>query len=99
MENSVQSWRILHSKPICKKHLAENKIYLITRSALASTTGGIVRPICFAVFKLITSSNFVGCSTRKIGGLSAFENFMNVSGYAAIAVHKIGFVVHESTGI
>jgi len=32
----------------------------ITLSALASTLGGIVRPICLAVFKLITSSNFVG---------------------------------------
>jgi hypothetical protein len=29
----------------------------ITLSALARTLGGIVRPICFAVFKLITSSN------------------------------------------
>ena len=37
--------------------------YLITRSARASTFGGIVRPIRFAVFKLITNSNFVGRST------------------------------------
>jgi len=27
--------------------------YLITLSALASTFGGMVRPICLAVFKLI----------------------------------------------
>jgi hypothetical protein len=27
-----------------------------------------VRPICFAVFKLFTNSNFVGCSTGKVAG-------------------------------
>ena len=43
--------------------LAASGRYLITLSALASTFCGIVRPICFAVFKLITKSNFVGCST------------------------------------
>jgi predicted RNase H-like HicB family nuclease len=39
----------------------------ITLSALASTFGGIVKPICFAVFRLITISNFVGCSVRTAG--------------------------------
>src|SRR5215472_12031991 len=43
--------------------------YLITLSAHASTVGGIVRPICLAVFRLITSSNFVGCSTGRSAGL------------------------------
>jgi hypothetical protein len=38
---------------------------LITLSALASTFGEIVRPICLALFKLITRSNFVGCATRR----------------------------------
>jgi hypothetical protein len=36
--------------------------YRITLSALASTLGGMVRPICFDVFELMTNSNFVGCS-------------------------------------
>ena len=49
--------------------LAASRGYLITLSALASTFGGIVRPICLAVFRLITSSNFVGCST---GSSTAF---------------------------
>src|SRR5512134_1709645 len=35
----------------------------ITLSALASTLGGIVRPICLAVLRLITRSSFVGRST------------------------------------
>ena len=36
--------------------------YWITSSARASTDGGIVRPRALAVFRLMTSSNFVGCS-------------------------------------
>ena len=47
--------------------------YLITRSALANTFGGIVTPICFAVFRLITSSNFIGCSTGRSAGLVPFK--------------------------
>jgi hypothetical protein len=43
---------------------------LITRSALASTFGGIVRPICLAALRLITSSNLVGCSTGRSAGLA-----------------------------
>src|SRR5262245_56527348 len=44
--------------------------YLITLSARTSTFGGIVRPICLAVLRLITNSNFVGCSTGKSEGLA-----------------------------
>ena len=38
---------------------------LITLSARASTLGGMVRPICLAVFRLITNSNFVGCDLPR----------------------------------
>src|SRR5207244_347330 len=48
---------IQHSK------LTIQNCHFITLSALASTLGGIVTPICLAVFRLMTSSNFVGCST------------------------------------
>ena len=44
--------------------------HLITRSALTSTFGGIVRPICLAVFRLITNPNFFGRSTGKSAGLA-----------------------------
>jgi hypothetical protein len=50
--------------------LLTHHAYLITRSALASTLGGIVRPICLAVFKLITNSNLVGCSTGNSAGFA-----------------------------
>jgi hypothetical protein len=42
----------------------------ITLSALANTFGGIVNPICFAAFRLITSSNFVGCSMGRSAGFA-----------------------------
>jgi hypothetical protein len=36
--------------------------YSITTSARPSSVGGIVRPIAFAVLRLIANSNVVGCS-------------------------------------
>ena len=50
MEKSVQSW---HRCLVFCHHL-------INLFARASTSGGIVRPICFAALRLIMSSNFVG---------------------------------------
>ncbi|MGH7772619.1 MAG: hypothetical protein ACREQA_10335, partial [Candidatus Binatia bacterium] len=44
--------------------------YLMTLSALTKTFGGIVRPICFAACRLITSLNVVGCCTGKLPGLA-----------------------------
>ena len=47
--------------------------HLISILARASNSGGIVSPICLAVFRLITSSNFVGCSTGRSAGLAPFR--------------------------
>ena len=55
---------------------------LITLSARASTSGGIVRPICFAALRLMTNSNFVGCSTGKSAGLAPFKILSTYSGGA-----------------
>lgn len=46
---------------------------LITASARASSGCGIVSPSAFAVFRLIMSSNFVGCSTASSAGLAPFR--------------------------
>jgi hypothetical protein len=62
-ENSIQS---------CERHMVFFH-HLITLSALASTLGGIVRPICFAVLRLMINSNFVGCSTGRSAGLAPFR--------------------------
>ena len=45
-------------------------------SARSSTDGGIVRPSAFAVLRLITNSNLVGCSTGRVGGRSALEDLI-----------------------
>src|SRR5215813_443196 len=42
----------------------------VTWSARPSTDCGIVRPSAFAVFMLMTRSNFVGCSTGKSPGFA-----------------------------
>jgi hypothetical protein len=44
----------------------------ITLSARASTFGRIVTSICFAAFRLMTKSNFFGCSTGRSAGLAPF---------------------------
>src|SRR5262245_22817439 len=47
--------------------------HLITFSARIITTGGIVSPSALAVFRLISSSNLVGCSTGRSAGLEPFR--------------------------
>src|SRR5262249_35512073 len=44
--------------------------YSITSSASASIVGGISRPSAFAVLRLMTRSNLVGCSTGRSAGLA-----------------------------
>jgi hypothetical protein len=50
--------------------LPDGSFHLITLSARASTFCGIITPICFAVLRLMTSSNFLGCSTGRSAGLA-----------------------------
>jgi hypothetical protein len=47
--------------------------YLMIFVARANTSGGIVRPICLAAFKLMISSNFMGCSTGRSAGFVPFK--------------------------
>src|SRR5262249_24827105 len=45
-------------------------LHSMTSSARASSLYGISRPIDFAVLRLMTSSNLVGCRTGRSAGLS-----------------------------
>jgi hypothetical protein len=45
-------------------------VYSITLSARATNVAGTVIPIALAVLRLITSSNFVGCSIGISAGLT-----------------------------
>jgi hypothetical protein len=55
------------------RRLTSDLCHLITLSARNSTDCGIVRPICFAVLRLIISSNFVGPCTGRSAGLAPFR--------------------------
>src|SRR4030095_15291381 len=56
------------------EHDGEYKsLHLITSSAWKSMLGGIVIPSAWAVLRLITNSNFVGCSTGRSAGLAPFR--------------------------
>src|SRR5207244_4821796 len=48
-------------------------LHSITSSARVSSAGGTMMPSAFAVFKLITSSNLVGCSTGRSAGLASLK--------------------------
>src|SRR5438445_3773427 len=52
--------------------LVEHELFddLVRPSARPSTDGGIVRPSALAVFKLMTNSNRVGCSTGRSAGFA-----------------------------
>src|SRR5262249_8095179 len=48
-------------------------LHSITLSARVRRVGEMSRPIAFAVLRLMTSSNFVGCSTGSSAGLAPFR--------------------------
>ena len=47
--------------------------YWITSSAWKRSVGGIVIPRALAVLRLMTSSNFMGCSTGRSAGFAPFR--------------------------
>jgi hypothetical protein len=51
-------------------HCGHSHSHSITLSARNSSSCGTVSPIAFAVFKLMTSSNFLGCSTGRSPGFA-----------------------------
>src|SRR5213593_2294493 len=59
---------VLAKEPTSRRHW-------ITASARKSSDCGIVTPSALAVFRLITTSNFVGCSTGKSAGLVPLRIF------------------------
>jgi hypothetical protein len=64
---------VLPEVPATLLHQCPAPAYLITSSAWKRMCGGIVRPRAFAVFKLMTSSNFMGCSTGRSAGVAPFK--------------------------
>jgi hypothetical protein len=46
---------------------------------------GTIRPNAFAVLRLITNSNWVGCRTGRSAGFAPFKNLANV--FSGLAIH------------
>src|SRR5262245_40318184 len=67
MRKVQRAWR-QNSKPEVVFSFVFSHAYRMILVARASTLGGIVKPICFAAFRLITSSNFLGLSMGKSPG-------------------------------
>jgi hypothetical protein len=101
-ENDQRNWlrAILFDDLVrARKHVGRNRLTIldfrflshrITLSALAKTLGGMVNPICLAVFKLITNSNFVGCSTGRPAGWRLSESCPRICNAGLSAdVHRI----------
>jgi hypothetical protein len=51
-------------------HAPQRDRYSIISSAVESSDGGIVTPSAFAVLRLMTNSNLVGCCTGRSEGFS-----------------------------
>src|SRR5438128_10079174 len=73
--------------------------YSVTRSARSKSVCGIVSPRAFAVLRLITSSNFVGCSTGRSAGVGAFEDLVDVPGRAPKDLGITRTVRHEASSL
>src|SRR5215470_12307819 len=71
----------------------------MTSSARASSGGGIVRPRALAVFRLITSSNFVGCSIGYISRFGPLQNLVDEDSAPSPAVQKIRGIGHEAPSL
>ena len=69
---SGHSAGLLRMSALCQKRTLARR-HSITSSALASSVVGMSRPSAFAVLRLMTSSNLVGCMTGKSAGLAPFK--------------------------
>src|SRR5688572_22244374 len=69
----------------------------MTLSALASTPGGIGRPICLAVFKLTTSSNLPAVRP-VVQPVCAFQDFVDVNRRAARKITAITAIGDKPAG-
>ena len=70
--------------------LSNTFAYLITLSALTNTFGGIVRPICLAVLRLMKNSNFVGNSVGRSAGLAPLRILSTCTGIRLYSSSRLG---------
>src|SRR5205823_3051201 len=84
------SYRLMQcSKPAC---------YSITKSARASSVGGIVRPRVLVSLKVDRELEFCGLDNGQVAWSLALENPSNVGACLAVHVALIGAVTHQTPG-
>jgi len=64
--------------------------YSITSSAISRKSRGIVRPSAFAVFRLMTSSNLVGCSTGRSEGIAPLRTLPTIAPSCSHIAGRLG---------
>jgi hypothetical protein len=62
------------SSCLLRANSGHSRSYSITSSARVSNVGGTVRCSAFAVLRLMTSSNLVGCCTGRLAGFSLLRS-------------------------
>src|SRR5262249_46223872 len=72
--------------------------YWITSSARDRSDGGIARPSALAVLRLMTKSNFAGCSTGRVARFGALQDLIHEVRSTATHVVQIFPIGHEAAG-
>jgi hypothetical protein len=70
---TTQGLGVRPAAPSTPLHGSQTPPYLMTSSANTRRCGGSVIPRAWAVLRLMTSSNFVGCSTGRSAGCAPFR--------------------------
>jgi hypothetical protein len=70
----------------------------ITSSAVERSLSGTLRPRVLAVLRLITNSNFVGCSTGNSAGLAPWKILSTKAGQSPESGGDIRAVGHKAAG-
>ena len=86
--------------PLVTRCLRRDSSHLITRSALASSVWvESSRQSALAAFRLITNSNFFGCSTGRSPGFGTFENLVHIGCGPPPVIKDVWRIAHETPSL
>jgi hypothetical protein len=81
-----------------RRYRSKRNGYSITSSASAISLSGMFKLSVFAVMRLMTNSNFVGCTTGQIGGLFTFEDATSIDADQPVHRHSHHFQYRRGSG-
>jgi hypothetical protein len=90
LDNASRASRSLGSGIPMTVDAGDRRRYSMTSSARAKSACGRVRPSACAVFRLMTSSNLVGCSTGSSEGFAPFRIFPAYTPICRYAAARLG---------